>query len=92
MVTTFDPGRMIWNGYTGAAGWMFRQAIEGVLGYRLVDGAVVPPPTPRPPPTWARPGSTGTSPPAPCPAGPERGIAGRWPTSEPPTSTGEPRA
>ena len=23
MVTTFDPGRMIWHGYTGAAGWMF---------------------------------------------------------------------
>ncbi len=43
MVTTFDPGRMIWNGYTGAAGWMFRQAIEGVLGYRLVDGRVIPP-------------------------------------------------
>ena len=43
MVTTFDPGRMIWHGYTGAAGWMFRQAIEGVLGYRLVDGVVVPP-------------------------------------------------
>jgi cyclic beta-1,2-glucan synthetase len=40
MVTTFDPGRMIWHGYTGAAGWMFRQAIEGVLGYRLVDGKV----------------------------------------------------
>ena len=35
MVTTFDPGRMIWNGYTGAAGWMFRQALEGVLGVRL---------------------------------------------------------
>ena len=43
MVTTFDPGRMIWNGYTGAAGWMFRQAIEGVLGLRLIDGAVVQP-------------------------------------------------
>ena len=41
MVTTFDPGRMIWNGYTGAAGWMFRQALEGVLGLRLVDGQVV---------------------------------------------------
>ncbi len=40
MVTTFDPGRMIWNGYTGAAGWMFRQAIEGVLGYRLAAGRV----------------------------------------------------
>ena len=46
MVTTFDPGRMIWNGYTGSAGWMFRQAIEGVLGYRLVEGRVVPPPHP----------------------------------------------
>jgi len=40
MVTTFDPGRMIWNGYTGAAGWMFRQALEGVLGLRLVRGEV----------------------------------------------------
>jgi cyclic beta-1,2-glucan synthetase len=43
MVTTFDPGRMIWNGYTGAAGWMFRQALEGVLGLRLAGGALVPP-------------------------------------------------
>jgi len=43
MVTTFDPGRMIWHGYTGAAGWMFRQAIEGVLGLRLIDGTVVHP-------------------------------------------------
>jgi len=42
MVTTFDPGRMIWNGYTGAAGWMFRQALEGVLGLRLEGGAMVP--------------------------------------------------
>jgi cyclic beta-1,2-glucan synthetase len=41
MVTTFDPGRMIWNGYTGAAGWMFRQALEGVLGLRLEGGAMV---------------------------------------------------
>lgn len=39
MVTTFDPGRMIWNGYTGAAGWMFRQAMESVLGLRLAPGA-----------------------------------------------------
>ena len=46
MVTTFDPGRMIWHGYTGAAGWMFRQGIEGVLGYRLVGGRVVPPSDP----------------------------------------------
>jgi cyclic beta-1,2-glucan synthetase len=41
MVTTFDPGRMIWNGYTGAAGWMFRQALEGVLGLRLAGGKIV---------------------------------------------------
>jgi cyclic beta-1,2-glucan synthetase len=41
MVTTFDPGRMIWNGYTGAAGWMFRQALEGVLGLRLEKGTMV---------------------------------------------------
>ena len=46
MVTTFDPGRMIWNGYTGAAGWMFRQAIEGVLGHRLDAGRVIPPADP----------------------------------------------
>ncbi|HYT92203.1 MAG TPA: hypothetical protein VEL76_26040, partial [Gemmataceae bacterium] len=43
LVTTFDPGRMIWHGYTGAAGWVFRQALEGVLGVRLVNGALVPP-------------------------------------------------
>jgi cyclic beta-1,2-glucan synthetase len=43
MVTTFDPGRMIWNGYTGAAGWMFRQALEGLLGLRLFGGCMVPP-------------------------------------------------
>jgi cyclic beta-1,2-glucan synthetase len=49
MVTTFDPGRMIWNGYTGAAGWMFRQALEGVLGFRLASGAVVDPAVPEPP-------------------------------------------
>src|SRR5262249_45270335 len=48
LVTTFDPGRMIWNGYTGSAGWMFRQALEGVLGLRLVGGKIVPPPNPAP--------------------------------------------
>jgi cyclic beta-1,2-glucan synthetase len=48
MVTTFDPGRMIWNGYTGAAGWMFRQALEGVLGLRLQAGQIVRAHTPRP--------------------------------------------
>ena len=42
-LTRYDPGRMIWNGYTGAAGWMFRQAIEGVIGAKLVDGKVTPP-------------------------------------------------
>ncbi len=42
LVTTFDPGRMIWHGYTGAAGWMFRQALEGVLGLRLRGGEVLP--------------------------------------------------
>ncbi|MDG3008193.1 GH36-type glycosyl hydrolase domain-containing protein [Paludisphaera mucosa] len=40
MVTTFDPGRMIWNGYTGAAGWMYRQAMESVLGLGLAGGDV----------------------------------------------------
>jgi cyclic beta-1,2-glucan synthetase len=39
-LTKFDRGRMIWNGYTGAAGWMFRQAIEGVMGATLVNGEV----------------------------------------------------
>ena len=39
-LTRHDPGRMIWNGYTGAAGWMFRQAIEGVVGARLANGEV----------------------------------------------------
>jgi cyclic beta-1,2-glucan synthetase len=43
LVTTFDPGRMIWHGYTGAAGWVFRQALEGVLGVRLVGGKLVAP-------------------------------------------------
>ena len=46
MVTTFDPGRMIWNGYTGAAGWMFRQALEGVLGLRPAGGGATPPADP----------------------------------------------
>ena len=46
MLTTFDPGRMIWHGYTGAAGWMFRQALEGVLGARLVDNQMLGPADP----------------------------------------------
>jgi cyclic beta-1,2-glucan synthetase len=43
MLTTFDQGRMIWNGYTGAAAWMLRQACEGVIGATLVDNQLVPP-------------------------------------------------
>ena len=41
MLTTFDEGRMIWNGYTGAAGWMFREAIEGVVGASLINNKCV---------------------------------------------------
>ncbi|HOW28525.1 MAG TPA: hypothetical protein PK876_08505 [Elusimicrobiota bacterium] len=41
MLTTFDQGRMIWHGYTGAAGWMLRQFFEGVVGARLVNNQVV---------------------------------------------------
>ncbi len=37
------PGRMIWNGYTGAAGWMLRQMCEGVLGFKLENGIARPP-------------------------------------------------
>ena len=32
---------MIWNGYTGAAGWMLRQSCEGVIGAALVNNRVV---------------------------------------------------
>jgi cyclic beta-1,2-glucan synthetase len=42
-LTKYDPGRMIWNGYTGAAGWMMRQAVEGVMGYSLEGGVVLAP-------------------------------------------------
>ncbi len=35
ILTTFEPGRMIWNGYTGAAGWLFRESFEGVAGVVL---------------------------------------------------------
>ncbi|MFH0908028.1 MAG: hypothetical protein V1929_04640 [bacterium] len=41
LLTTFDPGRMIWNGYTGAAGWMLRQAFEGVVGATLSRNEMV---------------------------------------------------
>ncbi len=35
ILTNFDPGRMIWNGYTGSGGWLFREAVEGVIGAEL---------------------------------------------------------
>jgi cyclic beta-1,2-glucan synthetase len=41
LLTNFEPGRMIWNGYTGAAGWMLRQSCEGVIGATLVNNRVV---------------------------------------------------
>ncbi len=41
LLTNFEPGRMGWNGYTGAAGWMLRQACEGVIGAALVNNRVV---------------------------------------------------
>jgi cyclic beta-1,2-glucan synthetase len=41
MLSTYDPGRMIWHGYTGAAGWMLRQGFEGVIGAQLLKNEVV---------------------------------------------------
>jgi cyclic beta-1,2-glucan synthetase len=41
ILTTFEPGRMIWHGYTGAAGWMLRQAMEGVVGALMVKNQMV---------------------------------------------------
>jgi cellobiose phosphorylase len=32
---------MIWHGYTGAAGWMLREALEGVAGAQLTGNRVV---------------------------------------------------
>lgn len=40
-LTVHDPGRMIWSGYTGAAGWMLRQACESVIGAVLVNNKVI---------------------------------------------------
>ncbi len=40
ILTNFDRGRMIWNGYTGAAGWMIRQAFEGVVGATLSNNTM----------------------------------------------------
>jgi cyclic beta-1,2-glucan synthetase len=42
-LTKYDQGRMIWNGYTGAAAWMLRQACESVIGATLVNNEVVMP-------------------------------------------------
>ncbi|MDD3906301.1 MAG: hypothetical protein PHS46_07245 [Candidatus Omnitrophica bacterium] len=41
ILTKFDPGRMIWHGYTGAAGWMLRQAMEGVVGASLSKNEII---------------------------------------------------
>ncbi len=41
ILTNFKPGRMIWNGYTGAAGWLFRQSFEGVLGTELKNNELI---------------------------------------------------
>ncbi|MCX5667634.1 MAG: hypothetical protein NTY34_04900, partial [Candidatus Omnitrophica bacterium] len=41
MLTAFDPGRMIWHGYTGAAGWMLRQSFQGVIGASLVNNEMI---------------------------------------------------
>ncbi len=41
ILTNFDRGRMIWNGYTGAAGWLFRQSFEGVVGVSLSNNKLV---------------------------------------------------
>ena len=41
ILTTFDPGRMTWNGYTGAAGWMLREMYEGIVGCDLRGGKVI---------------------------------------------------
>ena len=41
ILTNFDRGRMIWHGYTGAAGWLLRQAYEGVVGASLIDNELI---------------------------------------------------
>lgn len=41
IVTAHVPGRMGWHGYTGAAGWMFRQLLEGVYGLRLESNRMI---------------------------------------------------
>jgi cyclic beta-1,2-glucan synthetase len=34
---------MGWHGYTGAAGWLFRQALEGVFGLKLQSNQMIHP-------------------------------------------------
>jgi cyclic beta-1,2-glucan synthetase len=41
VLTNYEPGRMIWHGYTGAAGWMLRQAMDGVVGAVMLKNQVV---------------------------------------------------
>ncbi|MBN1688999.1 MAG: hypothetical protein JW893_07860 [Candidatus Omnitrophica bacterium] len=41
ILTNYDLGRMIWNGYTGAAGWLLRQSFEGVAGALVIQNELV---------------------------------------------------
>jgi len=41
ILTNFQPGRMIWNGYTGAGGWLFRQSLEGIIGVTLKNNELI---------------------------------------------------
>jgi cyclic beta-1,2-glucan synthetase len=41
VLTNYDCGRMIWNGYTGAAGWLLRQSYEGIIGAQLVKNRMI---------------------------------------------------
>ncbi len=41
MMSCLHQGRMIWNGYTGAAAWIYRQAFQSVAGAKLRSGRLV---------------------------------------------------
>jgi cyclic beta-1,2-glucan synthetase len=41
ILTSFDQGRMIWHGYTGAAGWLLREAYDSVVGASLLNNKLV---------------------------------------------------
>ena len=43
-------GRGGWTWYTGSAGWLYRAAVEGILGIAMKDGSLTV--TPRLPPGW----------------------------------------